>query len=50
MWSAIGCLSFYLIKSAFIPNPIPGLWDMIFMAYGLGSIATFLLIYGFDWS
>jgi hypothetical protein len=29
---------------------IPSEWDMILMAYGLGSIAIYVLIYGFDWS
>ena len=31
-------------------NPVTTKFDMIFMTYGLGSIAAFVLIYGFDWS
>jgi hypothetical protein len=50
MWSAIGCLVFYLIKYNFIENPVPTDLDMILMAYGLGSIAAYVLIFGFDWS
>ena len=50
MWSAIGCVIFYLIKFSIIENAVPSLVDMSLMAYGIGSLAIYVLIYGFDWS
>jgi len=50
MWSAILCVIFYLIKFGIGTAPVPTELDMILMAYGLGSIAVFVLIFGFDWS
>ncbi|MCK5101659.1 MAG: hypothetical protein KAR17_02550 [Cyclobacteriaceae bacterium] len=50
MWSAIISMIFYLVKFSIITNPIPTELDMIFMTYGLGSIAIYVLIFGFDWS
>jgi len=50
MWSAILCVFIYLIKFTVMDNPVTTEFDMIFMTYGLGSIAAFVLIYGFDWS
>jgi hypothetical protein len=50
MWSAILCVIFYLIKFSWIENPVPTVVDMSLMAYGLGSVAIYVLIFGFDWS
>jgi len=50
MWTAILCVLFYLIKFSIVSDPVPTVFDMILMAYGLGSIAIYVLIYGFDWS
>ena len=50
MWSAVICIFFYLVKFTFVANPIPTELDMILMAYGLGSIAVYVLIFGFDWT
>jgi hypothetical protein len=50
IWSAIACVIFYLAKFTFIAEPVPTELDMILMAYGVGSIAVYVLIFGFDWS
>ena len=50
MWSAIACLTFYLIKFSIDDNPAPSMADMILMTYGIGSIAAFVLIFEFDWT
>jgi hypothetical protein len=50
MWTAVLCLVFYLIKYVIESSPSPSLFDMGLMAYGVGSLAVFVLIYGFDWS
>jgi hypothetical protein len=50
MWTAICCVLFYLVKYNIDEDPVPTEWDMILMAYGLGSIAVYVLINGFDWS
>jgi hypothetical protein len=50
MWSAILCLIFYLVKYSLVSTPAPTLIDMGLMAYGVGSLAVYLLIFGFDWS
>ncbi len=50
MWSAMCCVGFYLIKFSIIDQPIPSVLDMVLMAYGLGSIGVYVLVYEFDWS
>ena len=50
MWSAAGCVIFYLLKFSFVEKVEASEIDMILMAYGIGSIAIFVLIFEFDWS
>ncbi len=43
-------LIYYLIRYSIEQAPKPTLFDMGIMAYGVGSLAVYVLIYGFDWS
>ncbi len=50
MWSAVLCLLYYLIKFELPGNVAMSEWDLYIVAYGMGSLAIYLLIFGFDWS
>lgn len=49
MWSAILCLIYYLFVALTTNQYVQNEWDIYIMAYGLGSTAMYVLIYGFDW-
>jgi len=50
LWSAMACVAFLLVKSFIVPASESNVFDLALMAYGAGSLALYLLIYGFDWS
>lgn len=50
LWSAMACVAYLLVKSYIVPPSATNITDLILMAYGAGSLALYLLIYGFDWS
>lgn len=47
--SGILCAAFYIAKSSFFPAKAQTELDMYIATFGLGSIALYVLIYGFDW-
>ena len=50
LWSAILCLIYYLFVAVTTNQYIQNVRDIYIMAYGLASMAVYLLIYGFDWT
>jgi hypothetical protein len=50
MWSAVACFIFYLIKYSLVDVPQVTMVDTVLMTYGIGSLAIYVLIFGFDWS
>jgi hypothetical protein len=49
MLTGIAAAAYYIIKSSFYPAEQQTVWDLYLAAYGLGTIALYVLIYGFDW-
>jgi hypothetical protein len=49
MWTAILALGYSVAKKLVLTAPQTGLFDTVIMAYGMASLAIYVLIYGFDW-
>lgn len=49
MWTAIMALLYYLAAALAKGRYLTDVIDIYVMAYGLFSVAIYMLIYGFDW-
>ena len=49
VWTAIVATAYPILNALFRGAQNTGTMDALFMAYGIGSLAIYLLIYGFDW-
>jgi hypothetical protein len=50
MWVAILSLIVFLTKHMLSFSGLNALFEMVLLAFGLGSLAMYVLVYGFDWS
>jgi hypothetical protein len=50
MWAAILSLIVFLTKHMLSLSGLNALFEMVLLAFGLGSLAMYVLVYGFDWS
>jgi hypothetical protein len=49
IWTALVATAYPLLNALFRGEQNAGTMDAVFMAYGIGSLAIYLFIYGFDW-
>lgn len=49
MWTAIPALGYSVFKKLVLSASQTGLFDTVIMAYGMASLAIYVLVYGFDW-